>query len=280
MAEQEESAKETSFVEQIRKAYGYDVYTESALARLAARYEPAFRMEQITRTSTPRKEPEGWRDQFMRVITSRGQKLLHRRDWRSRSNGRERRPGHNVKGCVASGETVSANKSIPIPALHLGKPCSVNPVPNLKGLSTIQENVSTAIRRVPTQETKQKKLKSGSKLQSSPKKKQREKLTYPASFQSDHAVPSLSPFFAAQNEVNPTCRPSALERLVLKGELLLSSLLRPDPSAENFGFQDQDPLHKVVNADHETENAGGRTKVLLLLFYTVFHQVHGVPSCQ
>jgi hypothetical protein len=50
-----------------------------------------------------------------------------------------------------------------------------------------------------------------------PKKKKSEKFTYPASFQSDPAVPSLSPFFAAQNEVNPTYRPSALERLVLKG---------------------------------------------------------------
>jgi hypothetical protein len=42
---EEEPSKETSFVEQIGKAYGYDVYTDNALAWLAARYEPTFCME-------------------------------------------------------------------------------------------------------------------------------------------------------------------------------------------------------------------------------------------
>ena len=44
------------------------------------------------------------------------------------------------------------------------------------------------------------------------------------------------------------------------GELLMSSLLRPDLSAKNFGFRDEDPPHKVVDAD-ESENADERPKV-------------------
>lgn len=165
-----ESPKEANFIEQIRKAYGYDVYTESALARLAARYEPSFRMEQITRTTILHKEPKGWRDQFMCMISTRRQKLLHRRDWRSRSNEEERK-GH-VKGCgsklVASGGLISADKIIPVPALHLGKLCSIKPVPRLKGLSTIKEHLSTAsIRssRGAKEKLKQKKLR-GSKRSS------------------------------------------------------------------------------------------------------------------
>jgi hypothetical protein len=52
-------------------ADGYDGYAGSALARLAARFESPGRIEQITRTSSPLKEPEGWRDQFMRIISAR-----------------------------------------------------------------------------------------------------------------------------------------------------------------------------------------------------------------
>ncbi|KAG0591702.1 hypothetical protein KC19_1G194500 [Ceratodon purpureus] len=269
-----DSVKGANFSEQIRKAYGHDVYiTESALARLAARYEPSIRMEQITRTS-PHKEPKGWRDQFMCVISTRRQRLLHRRDWRSRSNEKERR-GH-IKGCdlkcVAAGELISANKSISIPPLHLGKSCSINPVPLFEGLSTIKEHLSTARRssRVAKEKMKQKKLRSGSK-QSSPKKK-REKMTYHA-FQSAPAISSLSPFLAAQYEINPTCRPSVLERLVLKGDLLLSSSLRPDPSAENFGYQD--PTHIVVDAD-ETET-GGQSKENLINFNFAVTTAFNVP---
>jgi hypothetical protein len=38
-------------------------------------------------------------------------------------------------------------------------------------------------------------------------------------------------------------------------------MLHSDPLQKNFGFQDQDLLYKVVNANHETENAGGRANV-------------------
>ena len=47
-------------------------------------------------------------------------------------------------------------------------------------------------------------------------KKKKEKMTHPA-FQPDPAVPALSTSFTARNEINPTCRPSVLERLFLKG---------------------------------------------------------------
>ena len=159
----EETDAEVSFIEQIRKAYGHDVDTESALARLAARYEPSFRVEQITRTSALLKEPKGWRSQFMCVISTKRQKLLHRRDWRTRSNEKERR-GY-VKGCgskvVASREVISASKIIPPPTVHSGKSCSINTVPLLKGLSTMKEHSSTANRRssrVAKEKMKQKKL--------------------------------------------------------------------------------------------------------------------------
>lgn len=154
-----ESPQQSNFMEKIRKSDGYDVYTESALARLAARYESSTRIDQITRTlSSPVKEPKGWRDQFMCMISTRRQKQLHRRDWRSRSVERER------------------NKS-PVPALVSGNSCSnsscsIATVPRLRSLSTIEERLSGGNRpangvnrgcRGAKEKAKPKKLRSGRK---------------------------------------------------------------------------------------------------------------------
>ncbi|KAG0620487.1 hypothetical protein M758_4G219900 [Ceratodon purpureus] len=96
-------------------------------------------------------------------------------------------------------------------------------------------------------------------------------MTYPI-FQVDPAIASMSHLLAAQNEVNPACRPSILERLVLKGELLLSSLLRPDPTLENLGFQD--PLIKVTST---AGGAGGKPKGNLINFGFAITTAFNVP---
>lgn len=59
----EESPRYTNSIGQIsyRKfivADGYDDYMESALARFGARFKSPGRIEQITRTSSPLKEPK------------------------------------------------------------------------------------------------------------------------------------------------------------------------------------------------------------------------------
>lgn len=220
-------------MERVRKTdRGYDVYTESALARLASRYESSARIEQITRTSSsPVKEPKGWRDQFMCMISTRRQNQLHRRDYRSRSVVKERRS-------KASNNNGS------------GHSCTV---PRLRSLSTIEEHLNrqqiyASPKAAKEKLAKQKKLRPSDRSNNSRKprrlsskieiprffgecphweaessdafsgpKKKRERMM---SFQLDSMLPA--PYYmAAQNEINPTCRPSVLEGLVLKGALSL-----------------------------------------------------------
>lgn len=151
-----------------------------------------------------------------------------------------------------------------VPALVLGHdPCSITTIPRLRSLSTTEEHLSAGNRkthapirgsRASKRKLKQKKLRSGGNnynnsackahpgnKRSSPKKRERT-----MSSQLDAPVP-LPYYLSAQNEINPTCHLAVLERLVLKGELLLSSLLRPDTSVENLS-----PHNKVGIAD---ENA-------------------------
>ena len=160
----EESPRDTNSIGQIsyRKfivADGYDDYTESALARLAARFDSPGRIEQITRTSSPLKEPKGWRDQFLRMISTRKQRLITHGQER-RSDAKKTKSRNHVKTECASKvvpEELIPSSAVSAFSLHFRNSCyrpggyqvapSINPVPNLKQLSPINEHSGAAIKR-------------------------------------------------------------------------------------------------------------------------------------